>query len=657
MAENSNINNKVTFWNNEAIEPSQFTFDSGNTNTYIITKTGLDKNGIYFNSASSYPHIIYNNKVFTAGSRINKVTKKDITTQYIPNDEYSETVNVITDIVTDPISRTIDYTYSSINIGYIYSEISRLWVEVNRESKNDELTISQPTLSNCLIGDTNNNVTWGTTTGKKPILVSKTSNITNCTVNDNGTLSITFASELSSKDVHTSEEKIVLKSQQGQTDGINYISQSKTISATLKKHEYAASLSGVPSSIAFNGQSTVEGSFNIYLTSCDPDGEITVSSSDTSRLMVSMFENYSSNPIAIGDKKSFKIYYKAIKICSTPITVTVTPSNTKKYYVTTDLQNKLTSTISLSEGTISVSSITLNKNSAELTGKGASATLTATVKPDNATNKTVNWSTSNSGIVAIDKGKITAISPGNATITARSTDGTNISATCGVTVNQGNFSSDVSLSADKTRFSSNGGPVKLTATVQHNLFGNITYTWYKDNEFIRTTTNTNNISLTVPVNESETENKTIKYKVVVASATHTTISKESEITVTVDTKPVETKYYWYVGQENPASMTSISPIVDDNTSPGWRLIGDKIPTYSSSNKLWIGTNVIKTGSSLQKQYVIIPANSSAAPRDGAGNDASTVAMYNKLDNIVINNVTYKVYESSGKGFKFNLDIF
>ncbi len=119
----------------------------------------------------------------------------------------------------------------------------------------------------------------------------------------------------------------------------------------------------------------------------------------------------------------------------------------------------------------------------------------------------------------------------------------------------------------------------------------------------------------------------------------------------------ETKYYWYVGQENPASMTSISPVVSDNTSPGWRLIGDKIPTYSSSNKLWIGTNVIQTGSSLQKQYVVIPANSSAAPRDGAGNDASTVAMYNKLDNIIINNVTYKVYESSGKGFKFNLDIF
>ena len=533
-------------------------------------------------------------------------------------------------------------------------------MEVNRESKTDELTIKPQTLSNCLIGDINNNVTWCTISNKKPILVSKTGNITNCTVNDSGTLSITFASELPSKDVHTSEEKIVLKSQQGQTDGINYISQSKTISATLKKHEYAASLSGVPSTIAFNGQSNVEGSFSIDLTSCDPDGQITVSSSDTSRLMVSMFENYSSDAITIGDKKSFKIYYKAIKIGTTPITVTVTPSNTNKYYVTTDLQNKLKSTINLSEGTISVSSITLSQNSAELTGKSASATLTATVKPDNATNKNVYWDTSNSGIVAIDNGKITAISPGNATITAESTDGTNISATCGVTVKQGSIST-VSLSADKTGFSSNGGTVKLTATVQHNLFGNITYTWYKGNELIRTTTNTNNISLTVPANESETENKTIKYKVVVASEKDTTVSTEqTEISITVKAKPIEIRYYWYVGQTNPATMTSISPIVtdkSDNTSPGWREIGTEIPTYSSSNKLFDDSNNSISLGGRVEWYVAIPTKSSAIVRDGLGNDGTQVAICVKQSNVTINGVEYKVFKSDGTERSFSYPIY
>lgn len=45
----------------------------------------------------------------------------------------------------------------------------------------------------------------------------------------------------------------------------------------------------------------------------------------------------------------------------------------------------------------------------------------------------------------------------------------------------------------------------------------------------------------------------------------------------------ETKYYWYIGQTNPSTMTSISPIVTDMTSPGWRLIGTTLPTYRSSS--------------------------------------------------------------------------
>lgn len=121
---------------------------------------------------------------------------------------------------------------------------------------------------------------------------------------------------------------------------------------------------------------------------------------------------------------------------------------------------------------------------------------------------------------------------------------------------------------------------------------------------------------------------------------------------------IEKKYYWYVGQENPANMTSISPIVTDNTSPGWRLIGTTIPTYSVSNMLWNqDKGIIVTGESLAKQYVAIPAKSSACPRDGAGNDASTVAMYNKLNNVTIGGVEYKVYETVGKSRKYGVDTY
>ena len=119
----------------------------------------------------------------------------------------------------------------------------------------------------------------------------------------------------------------------------------------------------------------------------------------------------------------------------------------------------------------------------------------------------------------------------------------------------------------------------------------------------------------------------------------------------------ETTYYFYVGQTNPLTMTSISPIVNDMSSPGWRLIGTTLPTYSSANKLWSGSNIITTGSSLAKQYIVIPANSSACPRDGFGSDASTVDIYNKLSDVTISGVTYKVYETIGRKRKHDLDIY
>jgi uncharacterized protein YjdB len=64
------------------------------------------------------------------------------------------------------------------------------------------------------------------------------------------------------------------------------------------------------------------------------------------------------------------------------------------------------------------------------------ATLTATVLPTNADNKTVKWSTNAPTIVEvdIDTGEVTAVAPGQATITATTDDGGK-KASCVVTVN------------------------------------------------------------------------------------------------------------------------------------------------------------------------------------------------------------------------------
>ena len=81
-----------------------------------------------------------------------------------------------------------------------------------------------------------------------------------------------------------------------------------------------------------------------------------------------------------------------------------------------------------------VSSINLNQSSAELK-KGDSITLSTTITPTNATLTDVVWNSSNPSVAVVDQsGKITALSAGNATITATAIDGSDATATCTVTV-------------------------------------------------------------------------------------------------------------------------------------------------------------------------------------------------------------------------------
>ena len=84
--------------------------------------------------------------------------------------------------------------------------------------------------------------------------------------------------------------------------------------------------------------------------------------------------------------------------------------------------------------TVAVTGVTLDKSTAKLTEKGQTVELTATVAPENATNKNVIFETSDEKVATVDgNGKVSAVANGKATITVTTEDGEKTAA-CEVTV-------------------------------------------------------------------------------------------------------------------------------------------------------------------------------------------------------------------------------
>jgi uncharacterized repeat protein (TIGR02543 family) len=132
---------------------------------------------------------------------------------------------------------------------------------------------------------------------------------------------------------------------------------------------------------------------------------------------------------------------------------------------------------------VDLTGVALNKNTMTLT-VGASETLIATFTPGDATNKNVTWSTNNNAVATVStSGLVTAVSPGNATITVIASDGSH-TATCSVTVNPvavtGVTLSQTTLSLIE------GGAATLIATIAPANATNKNVTWSTSNPAVAT---------------------------------------------------------------------------------------------------------------------------------------------------------------------------
>ena len=113
--------------------------------------------------------------------------------------------------------------------------------------------------------------------------------------------------------------------------------------------------------------------------------------------------------------------------------VTAVKEGTSTITVTTiDGGKTATCAVTVSTDIVPVTGITIDQGATAEVEEGKTITLTATVQPDNATDKTVTWSSSNDAIATVANGAVTGVTPGEVVITAKAGDKT---ATCTVTVN------------------------------------------------------------------------------------------------------------------------------------------------------------------------------------------------------------------------------
>ncbi len=112
----------------------------------------------------------------------------------------------------------------------------------------------------------------------------------------------------------------------------------------------------------------------------------------------------------------------AVKAGSATITVT-----------TTDGSKTATCYVTVTAKTIEVNNVGLDKSEMEMV-TGDSYQFTVTIKPDNASDKTLSWSSSDENVATVDNtGKVTAVSEGKVTITVKTSNPAQ-SASCDITV-------------------------------------------------------------------------------------------------------------------------------------------------------------------------------------------------------------------------------
>lgn len=224
---------------------------------------------------------------------------------------------------------------------------------------------------------------------------------------------------------------------------------------------------------------------------------------------------------------------------------------------------------------VPVSKVTLSKKTLSFDTIGASQTITATVAPSNAVNKTVTWSSSNKKVATVSKGKIKAIGNGSATITAKAGTKT---ATCKVTVSQKSKSVKLRLKGKNVGTAlkvQKGKSYSFSAVVSpsNTAAKNAKITWSSSNKKIATVSKAGKVTI------KGTGKVTLKAVTADKKSAKVTLNA-SKNTVKVTKVTVSGKKTMKVKAKQTLSF-AISPLTAANQKVAWKSSNTKIAAVST----------------------------------------------------------------------------
>ena len=121
--------------------------------------------------------------------------------------------------------------------------------------------------------------------------------------------------------------------------------------------------------------------------------------------------------------------------------------------------------------------------------EGKTLTLSFAISPENASNKSLSWKSSNENVATVKAAKITAVSQGSAVITATTKDGSGVTATCVVTVTPKTVKVE-SVTLEPKRMTLMIGETKsISAKVLPESAGNKELQWVSDDSSVASVEN------------------------------------------------------------------------------------------------------------------------------------------------------------------------